>query len=263
MQNILVPCDFSASAFQGLHFAVELAAANAASLHIISVISPQQLENDPLIAARYGKHFEDFREEIMLSVFVKHEIRIGKLLPSVMKFVQEKAVDLIVVGSRGSRGWEGIFIGSNVEKIVRTASVPVFAVKRETHFRNIKNIVFPCDLLLSEHDAIEQLKAFQTLSGARLHLLRVDTESDIANRSALINRIREYADFHELSAYTINIVEDEDEKDGILGFAKEMHADMIAMTTQGADLSHLYRASIAADVVNHANLLTWTCLQQG
>ncbi|MCU7375739.1 universal stress protein [Paucibacter sp. O1-1] len=47
------------------------------------------------------------------------------------------------------------------------------------------------------------------------------------------------------------------------GLPKEIDADMIAMTTHGSrDLGHLYTFSVAADVVNHAHLLTWTCAQQ-
>jgi len=51
-----------------------------------------------------------------------------------------------------------------------------------------------------------------------------------------------------------------DIKDGIIDFAREINADMIAMATHGnRGLNHLYAQSIAADVVNHANFLLWTC----
>ena len=79
------------------------------------------------------------------------------------------------MGTLGSRGWENTFIGSNVEKILRRSFVPVFAVNRESHLRNLKSIVFPCDLVLTDYYGMDQLKQLQALLNARLHLPRVDT----------------------------------------------------------------------------------------
>jgi nucleotide-binding universal stress UspA family protein len=180
-----------------------------------------------------------------------------------MEAITEHAIDLVVVGTRGSRGWQGIFMGSNVEKVVRTSPVPVFAARQLTHLRDIKNIIFPCDLIHADHYGLDQLKKLQVQLGARLHLLRVDTTGH-ADHEMLTEEIKNYARFHGLSKYSAHVIASPDEKDGILQFAKETGADMIAMTTRGAsDLNHLYNFSVAADVVNHSHLLTWTCLQQG
>ena len=39
--------------------------------------------------------------------------------------------DLIVMGSHGANGFQEMFIGSNTEKVVRNADVPVLVIKRE------------------------------------------------------------------------------------------------------------------------------------
>ncbi|WAC13472.1 universal stress protein [Dyadobacter pollutisoli] len=263
MQKILVPCDFSMSALLGLEFAVELAHATSGAIIVLSVTSQPPEDEGPPVSERYREDFENFVIGVSQPVHIQQQIRFGRLLPAVSDVIIEESVDLIVMGTRGSRGWDSTFIGSNVERILRRSPVPVFAVNQKSHLGNLKNIVLPCNLILEDHFGMVHLKKLQTLLNARLHLLRVDTTTDGTNHQVLAQKVSEYASFHSLSKFTINIVTDTDERDGILRFAKEIDADMIAMTTHGSrDLGHLYTFSVAADVVNHAHLLTWTCAQQ-
>lgn len=262
MQKILVPCDFSVSARRGLEFAVELAQATSGAIIVLSVISQQQVDENPLASERYKTDFENFMVSVSQRVHIIHTIRFGRLLPAVLGIISEESVDLIVMGTRGSRGWESTFMGSNVEKILRRSPVPVFAVNQQSHLKSLKSIVFPCNLVLGDHYGVAHLKKLQALLNARLHLLHVDTTSR-GNERVLMQEVRDYAAFHGLINFTINIVKDTDEKDGILHFAKEINADMIAMTTHGSvDVANMYRFSVSADVANHAHLLTWTCVQQ-
>ncbi|KQS26594.1 universal stress protein [Dyadobacter sp. Leaf189] len=262
MQKILVPCDFSVSALRGLDFAVEVAQATSGSIIVLSAIGQQQADEDPLVSQRYHADFEHFLVSISHSVPITHEIRFGRLLPAVLDIIAEESVDLVVMGTRGSRGWESTFIGSNLEKILRRSPVPVFAVNQKTHLKSLRSIVLPCNLVSADQYGIGQLKKLQALLNARLHLLRVDTTLGI-DKQTLMREVRDYAAFHGLKNFSINIVQNTDEKNGILHFAKEINADMIAMTTQGSvDTAHMYRFSVSADVANHSHLLTWTCVQQ-
>lgn len=262
MQKILVPCDFSEPALRGLAFAVELAQATSGSIVVLSVIGQQQEDGNLLVLQRYKADFERSVAIINQPVPISHQIRFGRLVPAVLDIMSEESVDLVVMGTRGSRGWESTFVGSNLKKILRRSPVPVFAVNQKTHLKDLKNIVFPCDLVSTDQYGMSQLKKLQALLNARLHLLRVDTTLGI-DKQILTQQVRDYAAFHGLKNFSINIVKDTDERNGILHFAKEINADMIAMTTHGsADAAHMYGFSVSADVANHAHLLTWTCVQQ-
>lgn len=261
MQSILVPCDFSKPAIDGLHFAVELAQATGATITVMSAVDQRQRDDDPLLSERLREEFENVVINIPQPVQIVHRIRFDKLAHAIGQLLTEQHIDQLVVGTRGSRGWPGVFMGSNVERITRISIVPVFAVRSESHLQDMKRIVFPCDLILKDHYGIMQLKKMQALLKARLHLLWVIT-SNVAEQNLHLEKLRDYARFHNLADYTINVVKGEDVREGILHFAKEISADLIAMTTHGAtDLNHIYGASIAADVINQAHLPTWTCVQ--
>lgn len=71
--------------------------------------------------------------------------------------------------------------------------------------------------------------------------------------------IKEFVRFNELQNYTINIYNDKVEEDGIIYFAQDIEADLIALATHGrTGLLHLLSGSIAEDVVNHAKRPVWT-----
>ena len=94
---------------------------------------------------------------------------------------------------------------------------------------------------------------------AKIHLLRINTNSKINNEQVQA-KLEEYVRFYDLTNFTLNSMYDENEKDGIVNFAKESNADLIAMSTSGsADAEHWYTSSIAGDVVNHTTKLVWTC----
>ena len=49
------------------------------------------------------------------------------------------------MGSHGISGFKEMFIGSNTEKVVRTANVPVLVIKNEHENFDINNFVFATD----------------------------------------------------------------------------------------------------------------------
>ena len=64
--------------------------------------------------------------------------------------------------------------------------------------------------------------------------------------------------FQTLS-YTIDIYNDKVEEDGIIFFAQDIGANLIALATHGrSGLLHLLSGSIAEDIVNHAKRPVWT-----
>ena len=65
-------------------------------------------------------------------------------------------------------------------------------------------------------------------------------------------RMRQFIEKHKIQNCTVNIYSDITEEDGIISFAEDKNADMIAMITHGrTGFAHLIAGSIAEDVVNH------------
>jgi nucleotide-binding universal stress UspA family protein len=179
----------------------------------------------------------------------------GPTSAMIRDYIEEKKVDLVVMGTHGVTGMQEFFVGSNTEKVVRFSKAPVFAIRKATRVSSIKNIVFPTSLQLDQTDFIKKLKLLQAFFDAQLHVLYLNTPFNFIREADL----RDYAKHYKFTNYTLNIRNDRYEPDGIVSFVQEIKADMLAMATHGRKgLSHFIYGSLTEDVVNHVECPIWT-----
>ncbi len=264
MKRILIPCNFSLHSERAIKFAIEITHFSEGELFICTVLPPSETEQSPTekasAIAKTQDQFVSFIAQFdVAQLTVHHTVKTGKITTCLLEVIQQDKIDLVVMGTSGSRGWSEAFMGSNIGKIVRTSPVPVFAVKSNTTINQIKNIVFPCSINDDDSYLIEKIKGLQSFFNARLHLLHVNTNPRRDNQAG-IQRLNKYAEQHGLRQFHVNVTHNAIEKDGIMQFAKEINADLIAMGTHGnRNPGNMYVSSIAADIANYANILTWTC----
>ena len=274
MKRILVPCDFEAPAQEAFKFAQSLAALSEGEIFVLNVLdlpvvsesalgipqyafSPELLKD---LKAEAHKNFTKLMEHNPAAPPVTFACIQGSVRLTIREYITTQHIDLVIMGTHGSKGWEEFFIGSNTEKIVRTSPVPVFAIRKAVDVRQIRNIVFPSTLELNQHEMMDKVKQLQKLLHAKLHILLVDTPSQIGRDREEMDAFEEFVNHYKLTDYTENVRTDAYEQDGILNFAQEVRADMIAMGTHSRrGLAHLFSGSITEEVLHHSNYLLWTC----
>jgi len=190
---------------------------------------------------------------------VSSYVEFGGTTSTIRDFINEKKIDLILMGTHGASGVKEFFIGSNTEKIVRTAGVPVISIKKQLKLQSIKNIVFPTIADLNHEELVSEVKALQYFFKATLHILYVNTPSTFNRDLEIKPRLKAFAKRFMLKDFTLNVWNDYSEEEGLKNFVNESKADMIAMATHGRrGLNHLMSGSIAEDAVNHINCPIWT-----
>ncbi len=276
MKKILVPCDFSFYARQAYKFALDIAAANSGELLVLHVSELPVIYGNGMAGQPYsyvdpvfdtGDSKDDLNKQFE---FLKHSFdkplvpvrfcsEIGIVSDLILKNIEEHQIDLVVMGTSGASGIKEFFIGSNTEKIVRSATVPVFAVHKAQPLSDIKNIVFPTDLDFNQHGLIEKIKTLQSFFNAELYLLYVKTPGNPLSDAEAVSDMKSYAKFYSLDHYTVNVRHQQHEQQGILEFAGELKQSVIAMATHGhKGITHLLWGSVVEDVVNHAHEQVWT-----
>jgi nucleotide-binding universal stress UspA family protein len=187
-------------------------------------------------------------------------VHVGHTFHTISNEISERNADLIVMGSKGSSGVEEVLIGSNTEKVVRHSKAPVITVKRPVEVNSVKNIVFATDLTGDHPHVVKELVKLQNMLGATVHLVKVNTPSGFQSDRDIRRLMNEFVEKSGIRDYTLNIYNDTVEEDGIIYFADDIGADMIALGTHGrTGLMHLLSGSVAEDVVNHAKRPVWTC----
>lgn len=267
MEKILVPTDFSNIANNALEEAVQIAKKTQSSIVLLSVIEEgssasvrvtgemmhKDAEANIFMIKRIEKVKQDLGEIIdrYSDVTIFPEIRLGSPYHSITEIISEHNVDMIVMGTTGSSGIEELVIGSNTEKVVRHAKCPVLSVHDKSTGK-YENIVFASSLDDKEEGLIKLLKGVQTTYHSKLHLVWVNTPNNFERDKFTKERMRRFMEKHGLKDCTLNIFNDITEDDGIISFAEEQKADLIAMITHGkTGFAHLIAGSIAEDVVNH------------
>ncbi len=277
MESILIPIDFSDESKHALDLSYQMARKANARMVLIHIIEhptnktfsafgeslPDDMGTNVYILQLVKKVKNDLSEIINDSQYsdidIVTDIKIGNPYKGIAETITEKNVDLVVMGSKGSGGMEEMLIGSNAEKVVRYSKCPVITVKQKVNITDIGEIVFANNFVEDNDHIISELKKLQRVFVGKLHLLVVNTPNNFKRDSENKKLINAFVNKYALDDFTVNIYNDLTEEEGILNFAGEIGADMIAMTTHGrTGLMHLISGSIAEDVVNHAKRPVWT-----
>lgn len=270
MKKIIVPIDFSEYSDYALETAAILAKKNNAeilALHMLEISDAILTKNDSemkmetlfflkLAEKRFNEFLDkDYLEGVNVTPIVKH----FKVFSEVNDVAKEHDADLIVMGSHGSSGLKEFFVGSNTEKVVRHAEIPVLVTKHNPILTDFENIVFACDFT---DEAVEPYlracRMFDSL-GSKMHLVYVNLPSESfkssAEMEAKVVKFLKKANGNLDKLNSVKYVADYTVEKGILNFANVIGADLIAVATHGRKgLAHFFEGSISEDIANHSML---------
>jgi hypothetical protein len=85
--------------------------------------------------------------------------------------------NLIIMGSHGVFGLKELFVGSNIEKVVRNAQIPVLVIKGVLVISYYKAAVFACDYSDDDIQPYRKAKNLLNLLGCKIQLLYTETPS--------------------------------------------------------------------------------------
>lgn len=272
MKKILVPTDFSQTADAALEMALSLAklynahitllhtaytAYNAdirvteASTYIDSAFDTEKLRSEII-------NFQNLCKERVQKAnypLMGYQIASGKVVATTTTIAENEGYDLIVMGTRGDSHDGEWFVGSNAEKIVRTASCPVLSVRRKPKHDSIKKIVLACDLESKHPLPMEDIKAWQKKFEATLNLVFVNTPINFTPTKDVQRQVHNFANKYALDDYSFHLYCDYTEDDGINHFAESVDADLIVVISERKQgFARLLSGSVSEGVVYGAKI---------
>ena len=266
MKKIIVPIDFSEQSEYALKVAADLA-----KKHSSEILALHMLElNQAMITSSEGFHPEQtvfllklaekrFREFLnkpyLKGVAVTPIIKHFKVFSELNEVAEEQGAELIVMGSHGSDGLKEVFVGSNAEKVVRNADIPVLIVKKELIDFKVERFVFACDFSDENLLVFQKAQNFAELLSADLEMVYINIPGDdflsTKDAYAKINQFLTKANVGK----QVEIYNDYSVEKGILNYSKTISADIIGIPTHGRKgLSHFFMGSIGEDIANHSQI---------
>lgn len=266
MKKIIVPVDFSEHSEYAMKVAVSLAKKHEAEILALHMLELNQAmitssegfhpEQTVFLLKLAEKRFNEFMDKpyikgVKITPIIKH----FKVFSEVNEVAKDHNADLIIMGSHGSDGLKEIFVGSNAEKVVRNAEIPVLVIKNELEDFKVERFVFACDYKEESIPAFKRAKNFAELLSAELEMVYINTPGDdfLSNKDAYerINQFLSQAN----AGRQVEIYNDYSVEKGILNYSETVNADAIGIPTHGRKgLSHFFMGSIGEDIANHSQI---------
>jgi nucleotide-binding universal stress UspA family protein len=280
MIQILIPYDFSKMATHALDFVTKLPTpytkVHLTLIHVVefplnSSVGTLGGGMDPLADYQNQVYFKELTGQRKIELdrikdklsspgySITTRVEVGTVFREISRVIEELNPDLLVMGSSGTSGWEEFWIGSTTEKIVRTATCPVLTIKGDTDPLSLKKILFASNFNELDVRIAARIKTMQLLFDAQFYFVCIITPGNFKTSREANSSLKKFMTKFKFENIHTQVYNSLSEESGILEFADDIGADLIAMSTHGrTGILHLLTGSIAEDVVNHSKRPVWT-----
>ncbi|MEA5137859.1 universal stress protein [Arcicella rigui] len=276
MKNILVATDFSKNADKALQHAILLAKAYQSKIYLIHTYLPYWMEPGVYADAVMMQEALDEQQksvsakftpsiEVLEEAGIAYEtiLELNDVTSGIFDAIEEKQIDLLVIGRTGSGGFLDKLIGSNAAHITAKANIPVLAIPNQIEEVKIKQILYATQLEFDETEVLTQVFAMANKLEANVNLVKVEVafEPDVQPDQQFLAEIKsKFAS----EKFEIVMVKAGSVTDGILTLAKVQEADLIVLAAHHRNfLSQIIDPSKSKQVILRSPLPVLTFQLKG
>ena len=270
MKTIFVPVDFSKYSENALEVAADLAKKHGSRIilaHMLEIANSyltkdqqQEVFNVMYYIKIADQHFKELRKkEYLKGIEVVEVMKPYRIFSEINTIAAEHDSDLIVMGSHGATGVKEVFIGSNTEKVVRTADIPVLVIKERSPDFHIDKAVFVTDFDDSNQDTFKRARKFFSYFDVELKLLYINIPEKFMSTAEIKRNAHNFMstagiDPSDFDKHVVFYADYTAER-GVFNYCEEAKIDAIAISTHGRKgLGHFFYGSVGEDVANHADV---------
>jgi nucleotide-binding universal stress UspA family protein len=270
IKNILTPTDFSATAYLAVEHSAFMARLSKATLHLLHVIKISEFTytiNNPAAIGNDIKDIENFSwqklNEIAEQLCIKYGITVNTLIskgnPSeeIEIAVTNYNIDIVIMGTHGSSGFNEFFIGSNAHKTIKKCHCPVLTVQVDSKKIGFHDIVLPVENTYHSLEKVNKTIDFAKLYAAKIHLLGIhhNIEDFTEKQFELMLENVEKVIAHAGLSYDRTIVKGDNLAEQTLKYANKNNADLIVvLTDHESELNNSLLGALAKQMVNHSKI---------
>ncbi|GGD58253.1 universal stress protein [Muriicola marianensis] len=198
MKRILLPTDFSTTAWNAIKYALTLFAEEECTFYVLHTYTPAFYRIDYMLGGPPFSAIAD--EEVNRSVAglektladmkdmsgnPRHRFEaisaFNILSHELNDITENKKIDLVVMGTKGATGAREVFIGSNTVYVLRKAFAPVLVIPNNTSYSPVKNILFPTDYLsMYKESELHQILKMAVPEDALITVLHIKETTELS-----------------------------------------------------------------------------------
>ena len=226
MKNILLPTDFSENSWNAIRYAIRLFEDDDCIFHLFNaytpvvydltyvLISPAQFGIGDPVKFASEENLKELKSQILgeFGTNPRHKFetiaRFETLIAGIKELIDERQIDIVLMGTKGATGAKEILFGSNTVQTFSQVKCPIMAIPSNYEFVNPKNILFPTDLEVEYTTSqFRTLKRIAVLHNAKMNAMHVSTGYELTDAQkdnkvmlqTLFNRVSyEFHDFENM-----------------------------------------------------------------
>lgn len=247
MKSILLPTDFSENSWNAIKYALNYFEKSNCHFYLLHVNSLSNLTSfdtayiptsEELQTKLSKKHLRQFLKRILQELPHNKKHRFYTLtdynffIESIRNYVQEKKIDIIVMGTKGATGIKKFIIGSNTGDVITKVHCTTLVVPENAKFNNLNEIAFPTDLALSYHiQTLQPISEVLDKFNSFLRILHINKKKENLNKDQL--KYKELLeDYFNGFKHSFHFLTSDKIEDAVQCFVKSRGIDMIAMVAK-------------------------------
>lgn len=245
MIHILLPTDFSDNSVNAIRYAVQLFADKKCHFILLNTFTPviYHVEYMEVGSAQFG--LLDAMKETSISGLNRIQRKIetefsnpkhtfyqksafNMLATEINDLQEQSAMDLIVMGTQGASGIQGILFGTNTVHVLKNTKCPLLAVPSDFTYEKPHEILFPSDYEIDFQDTkLQLIRGIAKLHHSRINILHVLNKKSLtatqqANQQTL-------ARFFKKTAHIFHTVHDNHVAKSITEFQSKSRINLLVM----------------------------------
>ncbi|QRM89359.1 universal stress protein [Lacinutrix sp. WUR7] len=250
MNNILLPTDFSDNSWNAITYALnfyENAACNFYLLHVnelsdIVVNDSSYDTSQETIQEVYSKPTKKKLVALLKKISEKiphnnnHKLYTisdnNFFIESIREQVQEKKIDVIVMGTKGASGLKKYITGSNTGDVITKVKCTTLVVPENAKYNKIEEVAFPTDYSINYNlQTLLPLSKILDANSSNLRILHISNVDEKLNVSQQQNK-ELLADYFNNSKYSFHNLTNKKVENAIQCFIESRNIGLIAMVAK-------------------------------
>lgn len=224
MKKILIPTDFSENAWNATMYAIELFKKEVCHFFLLNAYTPAIVSSRFMTGSLNGNQIVDAKrnsEKGLKDVLNRIEktsscqghsfetiSSFSLLVDEIRNVVECEGINMIVTGTKGASSLEGIFMGTNTVRIIKSVkNCPVLAIPKNFEFRTPLEIAFATDLnRFYSQSELQPIIDLSITFGAKIRIVHVQNKIKNLTELQLFNLVilRKYLKNVEHQLHTVS-----------------------------------------------------------
>ncbi|MEX2336661.1 MAG: universal stress protein [Fulvivirga sp.] len=277
MKKILVPSDLSDISENALKMAVDLAGKTNAEIFLIN-FTDHPIGESFTATGEIDKKYADEENIYTVTLVQKNQQQLGVLASKyssetlqinyqvydedlkegIVHFITDNNIDLVIMGTSGEESTDEFFTGNHTRQVIEVANCPVITIKEPYIAPDYNIIALGLSVDKDRHDnfsvAAEYLNEIAATLNAKVEVVNIiEPGSDsYAKREEELNDLMMKCG---LKNHTVSIIEHKDKEEGLINFARERSASLLAVFTHAEDsFFRIFKSSLSAELSMSSNI---------